>query len=103
MSNDTTLSVPQGGSDGNLFIASVRGLTQLAGLLAAMTLLFMTLIVFYEVVMRSVFNAPTSWVAEISVYSFVAMVFFGMGVAQNEGTPGPDIINILVSINIVDL
>ena len=85
MSNDTTLSVPQGGSDGNLFIASVRGLTQLAGLLAAMTLLFMTLIVFYEVVMRSVFNAPTSWVAEISVYSFVAMVFFGMGVAQTKG------------------
>jgi tripartite ATP-independent transporter DctM subunit len=45
----------------------------------------MTAIVFYEVIVRSVFNEPTSWVSEISVYAFVALTFLGMGVAQVSG------------------
>ncbi|WP_373356264.1 TRAP transporter large permease subunit [Pseudoroseicyclus sp. CXY001] len=71
--------------EGHMVMRGLGLITGSAGFLASMTLLFMTCIVVYEVVMRSLFNMPTSWVAEISVYSFVALVFLGLGVAQRAG------------------
>lgn len=80
-----TNRMPDSGLSGGAFIGAIDRLTQMAGILSSLTLLFMTVIVVYEVVMRSAFNMPTSWVAEISVYAFVALVFFGFAVAQREG------------------
>ncbi|MFE3838230.1 TRAP transporter large permease subunit [Pseudogemmobacter sonorensis] len=67
-----------------IFLRVTDGLTRAAGFLGAVTLAFMTLIVIYEVVMRSAFNMPTHWVAEISIYAFVAMAFIGLAVSQRE-------------------
>lgn len=72
------------GLTGGLFLRVTEGMARAAGVLGAATLAFMTLIVIYEVVMRSAFNRPTHWVAEISIYAFVAMVFIGLAVSQRE-------------------
>ncbi|MCO5070015.1 MAG: TRAP transporter large permease subunit [Rhizobiaceae bacterium] len=80
-----TNRMPDSGLKGGIFIAGIDAVTRFAGLLASLTLAFMTVIVVYEVVMRSAFNLPTTWVAEISVYSFVALVFLGLAVGQREG------------------
>jgi tripartite ATP-independent transporter DctM subunit len=53
-----------------------------AGLVSALALLGMTVIVCYEVISRSIFNEPTTWVTEISTYVFVAVVFLGLASAQ---------------------
>lgn len=73
------------GLAGGWFVDGIDAITKGAGLLASITLLFMTCIVVYEVVMRSGFNMPTTWVSEISVYAFVALVFLGLAVGQREG------------------
>ena len=80
-----TNRMPDSGLKGGIFIDGIDAVTRFAGFLSSLTLLFMTLIVVYEVVMRSAFNMPTVWVAEISVYAFVALVFLGFGVGQREG------------------
>ncbi|MFD2239313.1 TRAP transporter large permease subunit [Aureimonas populi] len=79
-----TNRLPDDGLKGGLLMEGIDAVTRGAGLLSAVTLLFMTLIVVYEVVMRSAFNQPTVWVAEISVYAFVALVFLGLAVGQRE-------------------
>lgn len=43
------------------------------------------LIVTYEVVMRYIFNSPTVWVMEWSIYGCIACVFFAGGYALREG------------------
>lgn len=80
-----TNRLPDSGLTGGAFITGIDAATRFAGLLAALTLAFMTAIMVYEVVMRSAFNLPTTWVAEISVYAFVALVFLGLAVGQREG------------------
>lgn len=72
------------GLTGGVFLQLTDGMSRAAGLFGVLALAFMTLIVIYEVTMRSVFNAPTVWVAEISIYVFVAMVFMGLAVSQRE-------------------
>lgn len=57
-------------------------LSEAAGVISALALLGMTAIVCYEVISRSVFNEPTTWVTEISTYVFVAVVFLGLASAQ---------------------
>lgn len=61
---------------------SIDVLSDAAGIISALALLGMTGIVCYEVIARSVFNAPTTWVTEISTYVFVAIVFLGLASAQ---------------------
>jgi len=72
------------GLKSGLFLNITDALTRAAGFLGAITLAFMTVIVCYEVVVRSAFNSPTSWVAEITIYAFVALVFLGLAVSQRE-------------------
>ena len=55
---------------------------RLAGFIAAFALAAMTVIVGYEVVLRSVFNSPTTWVTEISTYIFVGGGLLGLAEAQ---------------------
>lgn len=73
------------GLRGGVFMDGISAMTRAAGLLSSIALFFMIAIVVYEVVMRSAFNMPTVWVAEISVYTFVAVVFLGLAVGQREG------------------
>ena len=73
------------GLEGGLFMNGISAMTRAAGALSSLALFFMIAIVVYEVVMRSAFNMPTVWVAEISVYVFVAMVFLGLAVGQHAG------------------
>ncbi|MBR9979459.1 MAG: hypothetical protein KFF50_00385, partial [Desulfatitalea sp.] len=44
-----------------------------AGVLSALCLLTVTFIISYEVFARYLFSAPTTWVAEISIYLCMAL------------------------------
>ncbi len=54
------------------------------GVLSGISVLLMGIIVTYEVVMRYVFRAPTTWVLEISIYLTIGSVFLGGGYALKE-------------------
>ncbi|KJS31538.1 MAG: hypothetical protein VR64_10820 [Desulfatitalea sp. BRH_c12] len=51
------------------------------GIVAAICLLVVTFIVVYEVFMRYIFNAPTTWVQEMSIYLCMAIGFLGAAYA----------------------
>ena len=68
--------------DRSAVIRTIDAISASAGFVAAIALAVMTVIVGYEVVSRFVFNAPTTWVTEISTYIFVAIVFLGLAEAQ---------------------
>jgi C4-dicarboxylate transporter DctQ subunit len=63
---------------------AVQAMTALATGVAGLFILITALIVTYEVVMRSLFNAPTEWVIEISVYLIVVAGFLGLAVTYAE-------------------
>ena len=50
--------------------------------LSDVVLLVMTVIVFYDVVMRYIFNSPTSWALEISEYALVFLAFMGAAAVE---------------------
>lgn len=56
-----------------------------AAAIAALALVAMIGVISYEVVARSVFNAPTSWVVEVGAYLLVAMAFIGLAPAERAG------------------
>lgn len=53
----------------------------ITGVVAGLLVLFTGFMIVYEVICRSIFNAPTEWVMEISTYCVVVAGFLGMGVA----------------------
>src|SRR5690606_18626594 len=63
-------------------VRAIDRLSDAAGLISALTLFAMIGIVCYEVTSRYLFNAPTTWVIEVSAYLFVAVVFLGLAAAQ---------------------
>ena len=62
--------------DGNLGPWIAR-LNSLSGGAAAICILAIAVIICYEIVSRFLFNAPTTWVLEISVYLSIAAGFLG--------------------------
>lgn len=48
------------------------------GLLAAICMICVTCIVVYEVIMRYLFNAPTTWVGEMSIYLCMGIGFLSL-------------------------
>ncbi|MCX5818502.1 MAG: TRAP transporter large permease subunit [Deltaproteobacteria bacterium] len=54
------------------------------GFLSGLSILVIGCIVSYEVFMRYLFNAPTTWVLEISIYLCLACVFLAGGYALKE-------------------
>lgn len=54
------------------------------GFLSGLSILVIGCIVSYEVFMRYLFNAPTTWVLEISIYLCLACVFLAGGYALRE-------------------
>ena len=59
-------------------------LNLIGGALSGISILIMGLIVTYEVIMRYVFRAPTTWVLEISIYLCIASVFLAGGFALRD-------------------
>jgi TRAP-type C4-dicarboxylate transport system permease small subunit len=58
-------------------------LNTIMGLCCAIVIVF-TIIICYEVFVRSVFNAPTSWVVEVSSYLFIWMSLLAAAMAIAE-------------------
>lgn len=63
-------------------VRAIDRISSFSGVVASAALAVMTVIVCYEVISRYIFNAPTTWVTEISTYLFVAVVFLGLAEAQ---------------------
>ena len=83
--------------DRSAVIRTIDAISASAGFIAAIALAVMTVIVGYEVVSRSVFNAPTTWVTEISTYIFVGIVFLGL--AERRGAAG-DLANVYRAVRL---
>ncbi len=67
------------------FTGWVSRLNVLVGLMVAPLAGIITLLVLYEVLVRYVFNAPTSWTAEVENYLQIGMVMLGGGYALHHG------------------
>lgn len=68
----------------SLLDRAVQAMTAFATGVAGLFILLTALIVTYEVVMRALFNAPTEWVIEISVYLIVVAGFLGLAVTYAD-------------------
>lgn len=63
----------------------LRRLNGILGTLCGLGILAMGLILFYEVVSRYFFNAPTIWASEVAVYIFMWTMFCGAAYTLQEG------------------
>jgi tripartite ATP-independent transporter DctM subunit len=68
------------------FTGSVDLLSHWVGILCGISILAMVLIISFEVIARYLFNNPTSWVTEYSLYLFVGTSFMAAGYAHVEGS-----------------
>ena len=59
--------------------------TYAVGVVAGLLFLLPALMICYEVIMRGIFNAPTEWSIEVSVYCVLVAGFLGMPVAYMSG------------------
>ena len=59
------------------FLALVDNLNDQVGKIVSMLIIFMVLILVYEVVLRYIFNSPTLWAHETSEYFFGVHFFLG--------------------------
>ena len=90
MTGDTRLKAsvdvkaPSGAS--SPFTESVDLLSHWVGILCGMSILAMVLIIGFEVISRYLFNNPTSWVTEYSLYLFVGTSFMAAGYSHMEGS-----------------
>ncbi len=66
-------------------IKVISGATDAGGGLAALILLFMASSVFFEIIMRGLFNTPSRWVLEYNTYAVVATGFLGAAYAAKKG------------------
>lgn len=67
--------------------------SNIGGGISAALILAISFIVFYEIVMRAIFNAPTTWVLEYSIYFLIASTFLGAAyVAKIGGHVAVDVI-----------
>ncbi|KIX14205.1 TRAP transporter small permease subunit [Dethiosulfatarculus sandiegensis] len=62
----------------NKLIDAVDGFTEYTGRWIALLILPLIFVVLYEVLMRRVFNAPTTWAFEVTVYCYGAHFILGM-------------------------
>lgn len=60
--------------------------TDFGGIVAALCLLTVTFIITYEVFMRYIFNAPTTWVQELSIYLCIAIGFLAAAYALKNNS-----------------
>jgi C4-dicarboxylate transporter, DctQ subunit len=53
----------------------------LGGIISGIFVVLMTGMIFYEIVSRAIFNSPTIFATELSIYSLIGSCFFGSGYA----------------------
>ena len=63
----------------------LNAITKALGTIAGILLFIPALMIFYEVIARGVFNAPTEWSIEMSVYCVLVAGFLGMPITYLEG------------------
>lgn len=59
-------------------------LTKAAAYVAGLCILLTAFIIVYEIITRGVFNSPTEWVLEVSVYLILVAGFLGMAAAYRH-------------------
>ncbi|MBW2028677.1 MAG: TRAP transporter small permease [Deltaproteobacteria bacterium] len=64
---------------------TVTRLNSLCASLAGLILLFITIAIFIDVILRYFFNRPSIWVTEISTYLFLYIIFLGTAYALQQG------------------
>ena len=63
----------------------VDGLTLWAAVVGGLLFVVITLIVFYEIVARYLFNSPTTWSIDVSIYLVIWATFLGAAYTLKEG------------------
>ena len=63
----------------------VDGLTLWAAVVGGLLFVVITLIVFYEIAARYVFNSPTTWSIDVSIYLVIWATFLGAAYTLKEG------------------
>ncbi len=82
---DSALLATQGaGSKTSALTRSMDWLSNGVGVICGIAILGMVLIISFEVISRYLFNSPTSWVTEYSLYIFVGTSFLAAGYAHLE-------------------
>ena len=61
---------------------AVDAISHCMGLVGGLLILVMALITGYEVLVRSVFNAPTTWVYDLTVYLFIGSSYLGLSFTE---------------------
>lgn len=65
----------------NLLLRWIDYSSDFGGVVASICMLGVTFIIVYEVIMRYLFNAPTTWVGEMSIYLCMGIGFLGLAFA----------------------
>lgn len=60
--------------------------SDVGGVIASLCMIFVTCIIVYEVLMRYLFNAPTVWVGEMSIYLCMGIGFFSLAYGLKNGS-----------------
>ena len=68
-----------------IIVGLAAAASRISGVIAGICILVVALSVSYEVVLRFLFNAPTEWVNEISVYLVLISAFLGFAPALAAG------------------
>ncbi|MBW2064831.1 MAG: TRAP transporter small permease [Deltaproteobacteria bacterium] len=63
----------------------ITRLNDLCASLAGLILLFVTISIFVDVILRYFFNRPSIWVTEITTYLFLYIIFLGTAYALQQG------------------
>lgn len=63
----------------------IKKANKLCAGLAGLILLFVTLSIFADVILRYFFNRPSIWITEVSTYLFLYIIFLGTAYALQEG------------------
>jgi C4-dicarboxylate transporter, DctQ subunit len=68
------------------FYRILKKVNTFCAFVAGLVLLFITLSIFVDVVLRYFFSSPTIWVTEVSTYLFLYLIFLGTAYALQQGT-----------------
>ena len=69
----------------NIITALANAANRIAGFIAGVCILATAFFVTYEVILRALFDAPTEWVNEVSVYLILISAFLGFAPALAAG------------------
>jgi C4-dicarboxylate transporter DctQ subunit len=63
----------------------IKKFNTLCASFAGVILIFVTFAIFYDVIMRYLFNQPSVWITEVSTYLLLYMTFLGTAYALQQG------------------